>query len=89
MTNIYKLRITKRETAHHSQSINSIPENITYLYGDDNLESTTGARFQVNSINKRLWVVDIALSKTPKTFWDRHVKDLSLVRGRTGLGLET
>jgi hypothetical protein len=54
------------------------------------LESTRGARFQVNSVNKRLRVVDIAPSKTPKMLRDRHVKDLSLVRCHTsGLDLET
>jgi hypothetical protein len=26
----------------YSQSIDSIPENVTYLYGDDDLESTKG-----------------------------------------------
>ena len=53
------------------------------------MESTRGARFQVNTVNERPWVVDIAPGKTPKTLWDRHVKDLSLVRCCTGLGLET
>ena len=76
-------------TDSHGQSINSIPENITYFNGDDNLESTRGARFQVNSINERLRVVDIAPCKTPKTLRDRHVKVLSLVRCHTGLDLET
>jgi hypothetical protein len=53
------------------------------------LESTRGARFQVNTVNERLWVVDIAHSKTPETLRDRHVRDLSLVRCRAGLDLET
>jgi hypothetical protein len=42
----------------------------------------------VNSINERLRVVDIALSETPKTLRDRYIKDLSLIRLRTGLDLE-
>jgi hypothetical protein len=42
----------------------------------------------VNTINKRLRVVDIALSKTPKTLRDRYIKDLSLIRLCTGLDLE-
>ena len=70
------------------QSIDNIPENITYFYGDDNLESTGRTRLQVNTVNERLGVVDIAHSKMPKTLRDQHVKDLSLVRHRTGLDLE-
>lgn len=54
-------------TGSYRQSINSIPENVTYFHGDDNLESTRGALFQVNTINERLRVVDIAISKAPKT----------------------
>ena len=73
----------------YSHSIIGIPENITYVYGDDNLESTRGARFQVNSDNERSWVVDIALSETPKTLRYRYVKELGLVRCRTGLDLKT
>jgi hypothetical protein len=42
----------------------------------------------VNPINERLGVVDIALSETPKTLRDRYIKDLSLIRLRTGLDLE-
>jgi hypothetical protein len=42
----------------------------------------------VNTINKRLWVVDIAPSKTPKTLRDRYIKDLSLIGLRTGPDLE-
>jgi hypothetical protein len=72
----------------YSQSINSIPKNITYFYGDDNLESTRGPRFQVDSINERLGVVDITPSKTPKTLQDRYIEDLSLIRLPTSLDLE-
>ena len=42
----------------------------------------------MNSINERLGVVDIASSKTPKTLRDRYIKDLSLIKLRTGLDLE-
>jgi len=52
------------------------------------LESTGRTRFQVNSVNERLGVVDIAHSKTPKALRDRHVKDLSLIGHHTGLDLE-
>jgi hypothetical protein len=72
----------------YSQSIDSIPENVTYLYGDDDLESTKGPWLQVNSINERLRIVDIAPSKTPKALRDRYIKDLSLIQLRTGLDLE-
>ena len=72
--------------AIYTQSINSIPKNITYFYDDDDLESTRRSRLQVNSVNERLWVVDIVPSKTPKTLRDRYIKDLSLIRSRrTGL----
>jgi len=68
------------------QSIDSITENITYFYGDDDLESTRGPGFQVNSVDKRLGVVDIVHSKAPKTLWGGH--DLSLIRCRTCLDLD-
>jgi hypothetical protein len=42
----------------------------------------------VDSINERLRVVDIPLSKTPKALRDRYIKDLSLIRLRTDLDLE-
>jgi hypothetical protein len=42
----------------------------------------------VNPINERLRVIDIAPSKTPETLRDRYIKDLSLIRLRTGLDLE-
>jgi hypothetical protein len=89
VSNTYFAPLSETLADSYSQSINSIPENITYFYGDDNLESTEGARFQVNSVDERLWVVDIAPSKTPKTLRGRHVENLSLVRCRTGLDLET
>ena len=41
----------------------------------------------MNRINERLWVVEIALSKTSKTVRDRHVK-LSLIRRSAAVGLE-
>ncbi len=52
------------------------------------MESTGRTRLQVNTVNERLGVVDIAHSKMPKTLRDQHVKDLSLVRHRTDLDLE-
>ncbi len=70
------------------QSIDSIPKNITNFYGDDDLESTRGARFQVNSIDERLGIADIAHSKTPKTLRDGHDMDLSLIGCRAGLDLD-
>jgi hypothetical protein len=70
------------------QSIDNIPENITYFYGDDNLESTGRTRLQVNTVNERLGVVDIAHSKTAKALRHRHVKDLSLNGHCTSLDLE-
>jgi hypothetical protein len=42
----------------------------------------------VNSINERLGVVNIAPGKTPETLRDRYIKDLSLIKLRTGLDLE-
>jgi len=69
-----------------SQSIGGIPENITYFYRDDNLESTRGTRFQVNPINSRIWVADVVSSKAPKTFGDRQVKG-AFIRRRTHLEL--
>ena len=41
----------------------------------------------MNRINERLWVVEIAFSKTSKTVRDRHVK-LSLIRRCAIVGLE-
>ena len=41
----------------------------------------------MNRVDERLWVVEIAFSKTPKTVQDRHFK-LSLIRRRAGVGLE-
>jgi hypothetical protein len=41
----------------------------------------------MNRVNERLWVVEIALSKTPKIVQDRHV-NLSLIMRCTGVGLE-
>jgi hypothetical protein len=58
------------------------------LYGNDDLDATRGPWLQVNPINERLRVVDIALSETPKTLRDRYIKDLSLIRLCTGLDLE-
>ena len=68
------------------QSIDSIPENITYFYGDDDLESTRGPRFQVNSVDERLGIADIAHSKAPKTLRGGH--DLSLIKRCTCLDLD-
>jgi len=68
------------------QSIDIIPENITYFYGDDDLESTRGPRFQVNTVDERLGIVDIAHSKAPKTLRGGH--DLSLIRCRSCLDLD-
>lgn len=34
----------------------------------------------MDPVNERLWVVDIARGKTPKTLGDRHVNGLSLIR---------
>ena len=73
----------------YNRSINSIPENITYFYRDDSLESTRGARFRVNSVNSRLWVIDIAPSNTPEALRDRQVEDLGLVRCWTSLDLDS
>lgn len=42
----------------------------------------------MNSVDKRLWVVDIATSKTSKTFRDRYIKDLSLIKLPNSLDLE-
>jgi hypothetical protein len=41
----------------------------------------------MNRVDERLWVVEIAFSKTPKAVLDRHVK-LSPIRRCTGVGLE-
>ena len=57
-----------------NQSVGSIPENITYIYHDHNLEPTRGTGFQVNAINSRIRVVDVVPSKTPKTLGDRQVE---------------
>ncbi|KAI0276017.1 hypothetical protein BGY98DRAFT_1177976 [Russula aff. rugulosa BPL654] len=62
-----------------SRSVDGIPENVGYIYRDHNLKSTRWARFQVDSINERLRVVNIAPSKTTKTLRDRHVNGLSLI----------
>jgi hypothetical protein len=51
------------------------------------LQSTRRTIFKTNRVNDRLWVVEIAFSKTPKTVQDRHVK-LSMIRRCTGVGLE-
>jgi len=58
----------------YSQSVGGIPENITYVYHDHNLELTRGTRFQVNPIHSRIRVVDVTPSKTPKTLGDRQIK---------------
>src|SRR6266403_3860377 len=68
------------------RSIDGTPENITYFYGDDDLESTRGPRFQVNSVDERLGIADIAHSKVPKTLRGGH--DLSLIRRCTCLDLD-
>jgi hypothetical protein len=73
-------------TAIASQSIGGIPENITYVYRDHNLESTRGTGFQVNSIDSRIWVADVAPSKAPKTLGDQQVKG-AFIRRRTHLDL--
>ncbi len=41
----------------------------------------------MNRVDERLWVVEIAFSKTLKTVLDRHV-NLSLISRCTGVGLE-
>jgi hypothetical protein len=41
----------------------------------------------MNRVYERVWVVEIAFSKTPKIVKDRHVKS-SLIRRCTGVGLE-
>jgi len=69
----------------YSQSIAGVPENITYFYGDDDLESTIGTGFQVNFVNERLGIADMAHSKTPMTLRDRRDMDLSSIRYRTRL----
>jgi hypothetical protein len=61
-----------------SQSIDGIPDNVSYIYRDHNLKSTGRIRFQVDTVNERLWIVDIAPSKTPKTLGDRHINGLSV-----------
>jgi len=64
-------------------------KNSSYLYHDHNLNSTRGGGFQLNSIDERLWVVDIASGEMSKAIrnW-HHVKDLSLIKPYTGLELE-
>jgi len=42
----------------------------------------------MNSVNDRLWVVDIAPGKTPKALGDRHVNGLSPIRRHTVLDLD-
>ena len=62
-----------------------VPENVSYINHNHNLELTGRTRLQVDTVNERLWVVNIAPSKTPKTLGDRHVNGLSLIRQRTVL----
>jgi len=73
---------------NHSQSIDGVSENVSYIYRDHSLKSTRRTRFQMDILNDRLWIVDIAPSKTPKTLGDRHVNGLSLIRGHTVLDLD-
>lgn len=62
-------------------------ENVSYFQQDDDLQPTRGTIFKMNRVYKRLWVVEVALSKTPKIVQDRHV-NLSLIRRCTGVGVE-
>ena len=64
-----------------NRSIGGIPQNITHVYRDDNLESTRGTRLQVNSINGRIWVVDVTPSKAAKTLGGRVVNGTFIRRG--------
>lgn len=70
-----------------SQSIDGVPENASYIYRNHSLKSTRRARFQMNTVNDRLWVVDIAPGQTPKALGDRHANGLSPIRRRTVLDL--
>jgi len=70
----------------YSQSIGSIPKNITYIYCDHDLEPTRGTRFQVNAIDSQIRVVDIAPSKAPKMLGDWQVK-CTFIRRCTHLDL--
>jgi hypothetical protein len=74
----------------YSQLVDGIPKNVSYIYRDHNLKSARRIRLQVDSVNERVWVVDIASSKTPKTLGDRHVDGLtrSLIRHCTVLDLD-
>ena len=73
---------------HSSQSVDGIPENVTYFHRNDNLELTTGTCFHADCIYERPWVVDVVCSKAPKTLSGRHVKGLSLIRYRLVLNLD-
>ena len=49
------------------------------------MESTIGTGFQVNFVNERLGIADMAHSKTPMTLRGGRDMDLSLIRYRTRL----
>jgi len=64
-------------------------KNSSYLYHDHNLNSTRGGGFQLNSVDERLWVVNIASGEVPNAICNWHyVKDLSLIKICTGLDLK-
>ncbi len=66
-------RLQRRSTA--------ASEKIGRLEHDDNLESTTGTRFQMNCADKRTRIVDIAVGNASEAFRYRY-SDIWILRGR-------